>query len=241
MPPLEVMAKVFTRSPNYIMQFQPYGPADWILARDVPAWLESLYLGPATRHPEVFTPDVLARYVEAFSQPGGITPGLDYYRNMDVNWRAAADLPERIELPALMVCAEHDPVLTPAMSEGMEAAGAEPHQGARRGLRPLDPAGAARGDQRRSRRLLPTRGIERRSLTSRVSRSASLGGARRRPGQANAPRPSRRRGTHHQAGDAAVLLGRRGVPAVAGGVLERHRARPGRRRRGAPGARRALP
>ncbi len=121
MPPLEVMAKVFTRSPNYIMQFQPYGPADWLLARDVPAWLESLYLGPATRHPEVFTPEVLARYVEAFSQPGGITPGLDYYRNMDANWRAAADLPERIELPALMVCAEHDPVLTPAMSEGMEA------------------------------------------------------------------------------------------------------------------------
>lgn len=119
--PLAVMDKVFTGEPNYIMQFQAYGPADWLLARDVRAWLEALYLGPATRHPEVFTPEVLDRYIEVFSRPGAITPGLDYYRNMDANWHAAADLPERIELPALMICAEHDPVLSPALSEGMEA------------------------------------------------------------------------------------------------------------------------
>lgn len=119
--PLAVMDKVFTGEPNYIMQFQEYGPADWLLARDVRAWLEALYLGPATRHPEVFTPEVLDRYIEVFSRPGAITPGLDYYRNMDANWRAAADLPWRIDLPALMICAEHDPVLSPALSEGMEA------------------------------------------------------------------------------------------------------------------------
>ncbi len=39
---------------------------------------------------------------------------------MDVNWHAAAELPEQIDRPALMVCAEHDPVLRPALSEGME-------------------------------------------------------------------------------------------------------------------------
>lgn len=120
LPPLEVMDKVFTRHPNYIMQFQDYGPADWLLARDVPAWLEFMYRGPATRHPEVFTDEVLGRYVEVFSRPGAITPTLSYYRNMDANWHAAASLPERIDLPALMICAEGDPVLTPAMSAGME-------------------------------------------------------------------------------------------------------------------------
>lgn len=120
LPPLEVMAKVFTKAPNYIMQFQDYGPADWILGRDVPAWLESVYRGPATRHPEVFTDEVLARYIEVFSEPGAITPPVDYYRNMDANWRASAELDERIDVPALMISAEHDPVLSPALSTGME-------------------------------------------------------------------------------------------------------------------------
>ncbi|HET8931041.1 MAG TPA: alpha/beta hydrolase [Acidimicrobiales bacterium] len=120
MPPLAVMDKVFTRHPNYIMQFQDFGPADWILARDVPAWLEFMYRGPATRQLDVFTDDVLDHYIEVFSRPGAVTPTLSYYRNMDANWHAAASLDERIDLPALMICAEHDPVLTPAMSEGME-------------------------------------------------------------------------------------------------------------------------
>jgi pimeloyl-ACP methyl ester carboxylesterase len=39
---------------------------------------------------------------------------------MDRNWELRADLPETIEAPALMIMAEHDPVLTPAMAEGME-------------------------------------------------------------------------------------------------------------------------
>ncbi len=120
MPPLAVMAKVFPNNPNYIMQFQDFGPADWLLGRDVPAWMESLYLGPATRQKQVFPPEVLARYIEVFSRPGAVTPSLDYYRNMDANWRTAKDLPETVDVPALMICAEHDPVLSPALSTGME-------------------------------------------------------------------------------------------------------------------------
>lgn len=121
LPPLEVMAKVFIEYPNYIMQFQDFGAADWILGRDVRAWLEAMYLGPVTVQRDVFTPEVLGRYIEVFSRPGAITPTLSYYRNMDANWRAAADLPERIDLPALMISTTGDPVLTPAMTEGMEA------------------------------------------------------------------------------------------------------------------------
>ena len=121
LPPLQVMDKVFGSTPNYIMQFQEFGPADWILARDVHAWLDSVYRGPATRHPEVFSNEVVARYVEVFSQPGSITPPIDYYRNMDANWHAASGLADHIDTPALMICAEHDPVLSPGLSDGMEA------------------------------------------------------------------------------------------------------------------------
>jgi len=120
LPPLAVMEHVFGDKPNYIMQFQPYGPAEYIIGRDPRAFMEAMLLGPATRQPQVFTSDVVDRFTEVFATDGALTPPLSYYRSMDVNWHAAADLPERIDRPALMVCAEHDPVLRPAMSEGME-------------------------------------------------------------------------------------------------------------------------
>jgi pimeloyl-ACP methyl ester carboxylesterase len=80
-----------------------------------------VFLGPATRRTEVFGDDVIARYVEQFSPAGAVTPPLEYYRNLDRNWEAAAALPERVEAPALMVSARHDPVLRPEMADGMEA------------------------------------------------------------------------------------------------------------------------
>lgn len=120
LPPLQVMAKVFTRHPNYIMQFQSYGAADWILARDVRAWLDAMYRGPVTVQRDAFPPEVVDRYVEVYSRPGAITPTLSYYRNMDANWHDAAGLPDVIDLPALMISTTGDPVLTPAMVDGME-------------------------------------------------------------------------------------------------------------------------
>ncbi len=121
MPPLEVMARVFGDRPNYIMQFQDVGPAEWILERDVRTFLLTMFRGPATRRHEAFPDDVVDRYVEVFATTGALTPPLSYYRAMDRNWHLGAELPEVIEAPALMVCAAHDPVLTPAMSDGMEA------------------------------------------------------------------------------------------------------------------------
>ncbi len=120
LPPLAVMEHVFGDKPNYIMQFQPYGPAEYLIGRDPRAFMEAMLLGPATRRPEVFTPEVVDRFTEVFATEGALTPPLSYYRSMDVNWYASAELPEQIDRPALMVCAEHDPVLRPALSEGME-------------------------------------------------------------------------------------------------------------------------
>ncbi|HZQ27744.1 MAG TPA: alpha/beta hydrolase [Acidimicrobiales bacterium] len=119
-PPVQLMRKIF-ETPNYIVQFQERGPAEWFLGNDVRAWLQAVFRGPAAHRTEVFTDDVIDHYVEQFLPLGAVTPPIEYYRNMDRNWAAQADLAEVIDAPALMIMAEHDPVLTPASAEGMEA------------------------------------------------------------------------------------------------------------------------
>ena len=64
---------------------------------------------------------MIAVYVDALSPRGALTPPIDYYRNLDRSWHLTADLADRtIDVPCLMISAENDPVLTPAMTEGME-------------------------------------------------------------------------------------------------------------------------
>jgi pimeloyl-ACP methyl ester carboxylesterase len=118
--PVELMRQFLPR-PNYIVQFQERGPAEWFLGSDVRAWLTGVFRGPATHRAEAFPDEVLDRYVEVFSAVGAVGPPIEYYRNMDRNWELAADLPEQVQEPALMITAEHDPVLRPAMAKGMEA------------------------------------------------------------------------------------------------------------------------
>lgn len=117
--PVEIM-RTFAR-PNYIVQFQEPGPAEWFLGGDVRGWLRGVFRGPATHRHDAFPDEVIERYVEQFSTAGAVTPPLEYYRNMDRNWSLAADLPPTVDAPALMVTAEHDPVLRPEAAEGMEA------------------------------------------------------------------------------------------------------------------------
>jgi microsomal epoxide hydrolase/non-specific protein-tyrosine kinase len=119
-PPVQFMRSRSDR-PNYIVQFQERGPAEWFLSADVRAWLTSVFRGPATHRREVFGDDVIDRYVDQFLPLGAVGPPLEYYRNFDRNWELAGSLPESVAAPALMVMASHDPVLTPTLAEGMEA------------------------------------------------------------------------------------------------------------------------
>jgi pimeloyl-ACP methyl ester carboxylesterase len=117
---VELLRRAFPDQPPYIVQFQDYGPAEHFLGTDVEEWLRFVYTG-SSAHPEVFTDDVIARYVEQFSPFGAITTPIEYYRSLDRNWALRASLPDVIDAPALMICAAGDPVLTPALAEGMEA------------------------------------------------------------------------------------------------------------------------
>jgi pimeloyl-ACP methyl ester carboxylesterase len=68
---------------------------------------------------QMLTSEELAAFVETF-QATGFTGGINWYRNFTRNWEASEGLPARLDdLPCLMITAELDPVLAPAMAEGM--------------------------------------------------------------------------------------------------------------------------
>jgi pimeloyl-ACP methyl ester carboxylesterase len=72
--------------------------------------------------PDAFlSDDELGVFVEAFARTG-FTGGINWYRNFTRNWERSEGLPSRIDnLPCLMITAERDAVLTPAMAEHMPA------------------------------------------------------------------------------------------------------------------------
>jgi len=67
----------------------------------------------------LLTPEETAYYNAAFAKTG-FTGGLNWYRNFTRNWERSADLPERIDVPCLMISAANDVVLRPELTEGME-------------------------------------------------------------------------------------------------------------------------
>ena len=69
---------------------------------------------------QLLTPDELAAFVETF-EATGFTGGINWYRNFTRNWERSTDLPTRVDgIPCLMIMAEKDVVLSPAMADGME-------------------------------------------------------------------------------------------------------------------------
>jgi pimeloyl-ACP methyl ester carboxylesterase len=63
--------------------------------------------------------DELAVYLDTFAETG-FTGGLNWYRNFDHNWESTPEQDgAHITVPSLMVTAEWDPVLPPAIAQGM--------------------------------------------------------------------------------------------------------------------------
>ena len=128
---------------HYILYFQEPGVADAALAANVAVLFdrmfrrgvepERLQAAAADAHDfiqavveapvlgdELLSPDELAVFVDTFTATG-FTGGLSWYRNFDRNWELTPELDgARIDgLPCLMITAEWDPVLVPAMAQGM--------------------------------------------------------------------------------------------------------------------------
>jgi pimeloyl-ACP methyl ester carboxylesterase len=74
---------------------------------------------PSDRSAQLLSPDELAAFVDTFKATG-FTGGINWYRNFTRNWERSAGLADRIDgKPCLMITAELDAVLSPAMAEGM--------------------------------------------------------------------------------------------------------------------------
>jgi len=142
--PTEVFRMMAGGRFNYILYFQAPGVAEAELEADVRRTLRGFYqdladlnlgagnppgaLGQAgggllnilsDRPPGSFlTADDFEVFVKAFEHSGFRGP-LNWYRNFDRNWEESAGLEYRINQPALMICAERDPVLPPSMAVGM--------------------------------------------------------------------------------------------------------------------------
>lgn len=123
-PLVQLLRQAFPDQPPYIVQLQDPGVAEWVLSwgRGADDFVELTYRSPVTcRNPGAFTDADLEVYAAAFRPRGALTPPLDYYRNLDRSWELTADLADaKIEVPCLMISAADDPVLTPAMTAGME-------------------------------------------------------------------------------------------------------------------------
>lgn len=122
-PMVEMLRNVFPDDPPYIVQLQEPGVAEWVLSwgRGAIDFLEMTLRGPVTFNQDTFPDEVIAVYAEAFSPRGAFTPPIEYYRNLDRSWHLTADLADlAVDVPCLMILAENDPVLVPAMADGME-------------------------------------------------------------------------------------------------------------------------
>jgi pimeloyl-ACP methyl ester carboxylesterase len=145
LPPTQVFRATSGDRFHYILYFQPVGPADRELARDVRRSIASIlwtFSGDAPRGTARRLPAEGSGYLDGLGDPPalppwlteedlevyraefertGFTGALNWYRNFDRNWERTAGLAEaRVEQPALFVAGERDPVLRMIPPEAMD-------------------------------------------------------------------------------------------------------------------------
>ena len=104
---------------GYVVRFQEEGGEEAVFEQDPDAWLSRIY-GWLGGRPDFLDDAEFATFAASF-RAGGIRGPLNYYRNIDANHDALAELENApVELPTLVVIADGDPVLPASLVEGME-------------------------------------------------------------------------------------------------------------------------
>jgi len=145
--PTELMKAMAQGQFHYVLYFQQPGVAEAELERDVRRSLRGFYqsaedmigaldpsappgvFGPAggglldrlpdRPHGDFMTAEDFELFARTFERTG-FRSGLNWYRCMDRSWEESAGLEQLVKQTALMITAEHDPVLRPSMCDGMQ-------------------------------------------------------------------------------------------------------------------------
>lgn len=105
---------------DYMRLFQKPGDAEAMIGSDVNGFFKRMYEG-YSRQKNFMSASDQQYFVEAFEAPNAITPALEYYRNLTRNWELTEkQVTRKIRVPTLMVVADQDPLLTPAMFDHAE-------------------------------------------------------------------------------------------------------------------------
>jgi pimeloyl-ACP methyl ester carboxylesterase len=146
MDPIALMRAAYGEE-MYIVYFQKPGVADAALGKDVGKTLRLFYRKsgmtieefdkrPAEERNLAFvraleldetmwpgkvllTPEEFDVYHKAFARTG-FTGGINWYRNFTRNWQTTEGIPQKVDVPCLMVMAANDIVLRPSLADGME-------------------------------------------------------------------------------------------------------------------------
>jgi pimeloyl-ACP methyl ester carboxylesterase len=146
--PIEMLRFIFGDD-MYVIQMQEYGKVDAILDREVDRFFHTQMRKHVINANDYFRLprdarrlDFLTQFAKPPSSPPfgeplmadaelqffvdtyrrtGFTGGVNWYRNLTRNWRAAAGIEQKVTVPSLMISAADDVVLPPSLTDGMEA------------------------------------------------------------------------------------------------------------------------
>jgi epoxide hydrolase 4 len=116
------------KASRYMLTFQTPG-AEELLSANGYAPLVNIVMGEGLKHGH-FSEEDRKAYIEAWSQPGALTGGLNYYRASRIGPPAGADAKPRsfdpgatsltVNVPTLVIWGEKDAALTPGNLDGLD-------------------------------------------------------------------------------------------------------------------------
>ena len=141
--PVKIYKKRYGEQHYFVHFNERPGEADALFARDIDGFFRLMFRsvpnGTQARHDMFYIPEKFGQFLEAGSPPlkgqiltdaqrsvfvenyarSGFTGGINLYRNTGSNWDFTEGLPDKIDLPVIMISPEDDLLLPPSLTDPM--------------------------------------------------------------------------------------------------------------------------